>query len=155
MSALKRLCIISGRLLRRSVTTDQMGVKKNAARPLFLTPIPTYREPPRVQSSVYTGQHEKMYEDIDLFTKSQLPFNTLREEGLKLLMQKAREKNVTLSEEKIAELWDKYMTNCEDSAFQKAAVRGLITIIYFIILIYELHLHLYKAYLSPKHSNKH
>jgi hypothetical protein len=130
MSALRRLCIISGRVLRRSVATDQAGVKKNAARPLFLTPIPTYREPPRVQSSPYTGQHEKMYEDIDIYTKSQLPFNTLREEGLKLLMQKAKEKNITLSEEKIAELWDKYMFNREDEAFHKAAVRRLIN--YFI-----------------------
>ncbi len=122
MSALRRLCVINARYLRRSVAADQLGVKKSA-RPLFLTPIPTYREPPRVQSSVYTGQHEKLYEDIDIYTKSQLPFSTLREEGLKLLMQKAKEKNITLSEERVAELWDKYMSNREEEAFQKAAVR--------------------------------
>ena len=122
MSALKRLCIISGRFLRRSVATDQAGIKKNAARPLFLTPIPTYRQPTSVQSSVYTGQHEKMYEDIDLYLKSQLPFNTLREEGLKLLMQKAKAKNITLTEEKITELWNKYMNSREDEAFDKATV---------------------------------
>jgi len=63
-----------------------------------------------------------MYEDIDLYTKSQLPFNTLREEGLKLLMQKAKEKNITLSEEKVAELWDKYMFSREEEAMQKAAL---------------------------------